>query len=278
MKETQEQVKLALQGNSDALEYIMLAIKDDVFNLSLRMLGTIADAQDASQDIFIKVLTNLSNFRMEANFHTWVYRIAVNYLIDYKKSMFAQQPLDFDFYANDIRAGYVEDMNEILSEYDADTLAEELKLSCTNVMLQCLDPTSRCVFILGTMFHVNSKIAGDILHMTPANYRQLLSRAKKKMANFLMEYCGLTKTGQCSCRKRISYAIEQHRLHPGTLEYSSLPQLNRQLLNDYKDTMNEIESQMIVFNDLKNYELKLNVSEFIERLTNSAQMEKITRY
>ncbi len=36
-------------------------------------------------------------------------------------------------------------------------------MSCTNVMLQCLDTESRCIFILGTMFKVDSRIAGDIL-------------------------------------------------------------------------------------------------------------------
>ncbi len=40
-------------------------------------------------------------------------------------------------------------------------MAEELKLSCTNVMLQCLDAESRCIFILGTMFRINSRTAGE---------------------------------------------------------------------------------------------------------------------
>ena len=40
----------------------------------------------------------------------------------------------------------------------------------TNVLLQCLDPDSRCVFILGTMFKVDSRIAGDILGISPEAY------------------------------------------------------------------------------------------------------------
>ena len=45
-------------------------------------------------------------------------------------------------------------------------LAEELKMSCTNVLLQCLDAESRCIFVLGTMFKLDSRIAGEILDMT----------------------------------------------------------------------------------------------------------------
>ena len=65
-------------------------------------------------------------------------------------------------------------------------LAEELKLSCTNVMLQCLDAESRCIFILGTMFGIDSRIAGEILGITADSYRQRLSRIRRKMADSLL--------------------------------------------------------------------------------------------
>ncbi len=57
------------------------------------MLGTFADAEDAAQDILLKMITHLSSFRGESAFTTWVFRIAVNHLKDYKKHMFAKYPL-----------------------------------------------------------------------------------------------------------------------------------------------------------------------------------------
>jgi hypothetical protein len=104
---------------------------------------------------------------------------------------------------------------------DQAILAEELKLSCTNVMLQCLDPESRCIFILGTMFRLDSRIAGDILNMTPEAYRQRLSRSRKKMAEFLSEYCGEYGHGTCRCAKRINYAIQNHRISPDRLTFTA---------------------------------------------------------
>ena len=68
---------------------------------------------------------------------------------------------------------------------DRGILEEELKLSCTNVMLQCLDGESRCIFILGTMFRLDSAVAGEILGISPAAYRKRLSRIREKMAAFL---------------------------------------------------------------------------------------------
>ncbi|MFV0393608.1 MAG: RNA polymerase sigma factor [Coprobacillaceae bacterium] len=81
-------IKSACKGDVEALEKVILEVQDLIFNLSLRMLGDINDAQDASQEIVIKIMTKLSTFRFESKFKTWAYRVATNYLIDYKKICF----------------------------------------------------------------------------------------------------------------------------------------------------------------------------------------------
>ena len=97
--------------------------------------------------------------------------------------MFAQHPLSFEYYGYDIENGAAEDLPDLTQDIEKSLLAEELKLSCTNVMLQCLDAESRCIFILGTMFKVDSRIAGEILGITPEAYRQRLSRVRKRWRN-----------------------------------------------------------------------------------------------
>ena len=214
-------IEQATAGDRAALEMVLAGVQDLVFNLSLRMLGTFHDAEDASQDILLKVMTHLSSFKGESSFTTWVFRIAVNHLKDYKKHMFAQFPLSFEFYGDDIRNGKSQDVPDLTQNVERAILAEELKLSCTNVMLQCLAPESRCVFILGTMFRVDSRIAGDILGITPEAYRQRLSRVRKKMTDFLSEYCGEYGQGACHCAGRVNYAIQNHRIDPGRLDFTA---------------------------------------------------------
>ena len=133
-------IEQATAGDRAALETVLAGVQDLVFNLSLRMLGTFHDAEDASQDILLKIMTHLSSFKGESAFTTWVFRIAVNHLKDYRKYMFAQFPLSFEYYGNDIRSGKVQDVPDLTQNVEKAILAEELKLSCTNVMLQCLDP------------------------------------------------------------------------------------------------------------------------------------------
>lgn len=267
----------ALEGNTKALEEILLEVKDLIYNLSLRMLGTSNDADDATQDILVRVMTNLASFRKESSFSTWVYRIAVNYLIDYKKSMFAQRPLDFEFYANDIKAGYVENTDELMLGVSKEELAQELKMSCTNVMLQCLDPQTRCIFILGTMFKVDSKMAGDILGISADNYRQKLSRARKKMASFLKEYCGLNG-GLCNCQNRIGYAILTHRLNPNHLEYKELKKFDDEVLLNVKTSMEQIDEYSTIFDELPKYQSKVEAKVFIEKLLQSEHIKNVQSY
>lgn len=267
----------ALEGNTKALEEILLEVKDLIYNLSLRMLGTSNDADDATQDILVRVMTNLASFRKESSFSTWVYRIAVNYLIDYKKSMFAQHPLDFEFYANDIKAGYVENTDELMLGVSKEELSQELKMSCTNVMLQCLDPQTRCIFILGTMFKVDSKVAGDILGISADNYRQRLSRARKKMASFLKEYCGLNG-GLCNCQNRIGYAILTHRLNPNHLEYKELKKFDDEVLLNVKTSMEQIDEYSTIFDELPKYQSKVEAKAFIEKLLQSEHIKNVQSY
>ena len=80
----------AAEGDKNSLENLLLGVQELVFSLSLRMLGTFPDAEDATQDILLKIMTHLSSFKGESLFSTWVFRIAVNHLKDYKKHRFAQ--------------------------------------------------------------------------------------------------------------------------------------------------------------------------------------------
>ena len=222
--ELQVLIDQATAGDKQSLETLLVGVQDLVFNLSLRMLGTFPDAEDASQDILLKVMTHLSSFKKESAFSTWVFAIAVNHLKNYKKHMFARYPLSFDDYGNDILHANIQEVPDLTQNVEKAILAEELKLSCTNVMLQCLDTESRCIFILGTMFQLDSRIAGDILGITPEAYRQRLSRVRKKMADFLKEYCSEYGKGTCHCTERVNYAIKNHRIHPSKLDfYNAVP-------------------------------------------------------
>ncbi len=183
--------------------------------------------------------------------------------------MFAQFPLSFEFYGNDIEKADIGNVPDLTQDVEKAILAEELKMSCTNVMLQCLDPESRCIFVLGTMFKVDSRIAGDILGITPEAYRQRFSRIRRKMADFLSTYCGEYGSGKCRCCDRLNYAIQSHRLNPTHLDYTTAAQVNLQTMMDVKEAMEEIDDLSQQFSFCKSYESPESLKKFIANFLDS---------
>ena len=270
-------VHKATEGDKKALETLVADVQDIVFNLSLRMLGTFADAEDAAQDILLKMITHLSSFKGGSAFTTWVFSIAVNHLKNYKKHMFARYPLSFEYYGDEIENGKIQDVTDLTQNVEKDILAEELKMSCTNVMLQCLDAESRCIFILGTMFKIDSRIAGDILGMTPEAYRQRLSRVRKKMAEFLGQYCGEYGNGRCKCRDRVNYAIQSHRLNPLGLDYVAAAEIPVETMLDVKNAMEDIDDLSQDFSFCKPYQSSERTKHLIKEFLDSTQLSVIQK-
>lgn len=265
----------ATQGDKDSLETVILSVQDLIFNLSLRMLGSFPDAEDASQDIILKVITHLSSFKKESSFSTWIFKIATNYLIDYKKHMFARYPLSFEFYGNDIENGNTEDIPDLTQNVEKAILSEELKMSCTNVMLQCLDTESRCIFILGTMFKADSRIASEILGLTPEAYRQRLSRIRKKVAAFLDTYCGEYGQGHCRCMDRLNYAIKSRRLDPSSLSYTSAGEAPKETMKTFINAMEDIDGLALQFSFYKIYESPERTKKFFRSFLNSTSLSTV---
>ena len=274
-EELQALVNKATAGDKKALETLVTGVQDIVFNLSLRMLGTFADAEDATQDILLKMITHLSSFRGDSSFTTWVFSIAANHLKNYKKHMFARYPLSFEYYGDDIENGKIQDVPDLTQNVEKDVLAEELKMSCTNVMLQCLDTESRCIFILGTMFKIDSRIAGDILEMTPEAFRQRLSRIRRKMADFLGQYCGEYGGDRCKCKDRVNYAIQSHRINPLQLDYTAATEISIQTMLDVKNAMEDIDDLSQDFSFCKPYQSPERTKHLIQEFLDSTQFSII---
>lgn len=274
-EELLELIDRATAGDKKSLEVLIAGVQDMVFNLSLRMLGTFPDAEDATQDILLKLMTHLSSFKKESAFSTWVFSIASNHLKNYKKHMFARYPLNFEYYGSDIENADIESVPDLTQSVEKTILAEELKMSCTNVMLQCLDTESRCIFVLGTMFKVDSRIAADVLGISPEAYRQRLSRIRKKMAAFLQDYCGEYGGGKCRCKDRINYAIQSHRINPAQLDYTAADEISMQTMQDVKAAMEDIDDLSQSFSFCKTYRTPERTRQFISDFLNTIQFSTV---
>ena len=94
-------VALAVSGDKTALEELIVSVRDRIYGIALRMLWHPQEAEDATQEILIRILTNLSSFRQESRFSTWACRIAANYLINVRRKQQIEQ-MTFDGFARDL--------------------------------------------------------------------------------------------------------------------------------------------------------------------------------
>jgi len=77
-KEEQLLVDRCQQGDKDSFAQLMRLHQKQIYNYTYRMLGNAEEAEDLTQDIFIAAFRGIRNFRGEAKFSTWLYRIALN--------------------------------------------------------------------------------------------------------------------------------------------------------------------------------------------------------
>jgi len=218
----EELVSSALAGNKDSLEQLVRRHQPFVFNICMRMVWRRDLAEDATQEILIKVVTKLSTFRGQCKFRTWLYRIAFNHLLNVRKTEFEDPSITFT------------DMGRALDEtpdlelpdprsvpVELPLLVEEARVGCMTAMLMCLDRRQRMAFILGEYFGATSEVGGEVMNVSADNFRQLLSRARRDLYQFMNDKCGLVNTANpCRCAKKTRSYIQAGYVDPDRLEFT----------------------------------------------------------
>ncbi len=214
------EVARAQAGDRNALESVVVAVQKDIYGVALRFLWHPQDAEDATQEILIRVTAGLSRFRGESRFRTWVYRIACNTLLTLRKRRMEEQALTFEQFGEDLARG--------LSDYSPENdpneslLLEEVKIGCMLALLLCLDRNHRLAYILGEILELDHHEAAAVLEIAPDAFRKRLSRARARITAFMASRCGLVnRSNACRCRRRVDVAVTLGRVDPAYLLFAS---------------------------------------------------------
>src|ERR1700704_6023325 len=88
-----ELIEACRRGERDAFRTLFEAYKDKVYSIALRFSGDESLAMDIAQDTFLKLFSTMSEFRGDAAFSTWVYRLVVNACMDHKRRSWRLIPI-----------------------------------------------------------------------------------------------------------------------------------------------------------------------------------------
>jgi RNA polymerase sigma factor (sigma-70 family) len=200
-------VEAAKEGDKKALEDLVLKIQDKIYGLALRMLYNPSDAEDAAQEILLKIITRLSTFRGESAFTTWMYRVAVNHLLTLRRRQPELEAVSFEEYEKSLELDSPVDWQESSSTALQQIYVEEIMVSCLQGLLLCLDREHRLAYLLVEVFDVSSEQGAAILEITPTAFRKRLSRARERIQDFLKRNCALINPDNpCTCER---YVISQ---------------------------------------------------------------------
>ncbi|MCI0549996.1 MAG: RNA polymerase sigma factor, partial [Anaerolineae bacterium] len=189
---TEEQLAQAvLEGEREKLDELVTRIQTRLYNLAVRMLWHPADAEDATQEILIKIVTHLSDFRGNSRFSTWVWRIAVNHLLSTRKRRAEQEVFSFEEMADDLDRGVSDEALMLPDNIDERLVIEEAKIGCMQAMLLCLKREERAIYVLGEIISITDQEGAAIFDITAQAYRKRLSRARTAIREFMQRKCGL---------------------------------------------------------------------------------------
>lgn len=276
-KSDDELIDSAVNGSMAALEALIYRHQHFIYNIALKMMGNVQDAQDITQEILIKIITKLSQFKKESNFRTWLYRITFNHFLKMKKTSSELATESFETVGNQLDIIPYQALSE-LEEAEMSAQIEETKLTCMSGMLLCLEREQRLIFILSEVFNANHSLGASLLNISKDNFRQKLSRARKDLYNFMNNKCGLIRNDNpCRCSGKTKGFIQQGKVNPENLQFNkdylkTIQEVIGQKKDEYDDFVTENyaviftkhpfqekEHKQIIFNRLINNESLSNI-------------------
>ena len=218
-----ELIEQSKNGSKAAIEKLVLRHQAWIYNIAVRMVFHPHDAEEVTQEVLIKAITRLSTFNGESKFRTWLYRITSNHILNMKRRGGESESQTFSSYADAINGTPNLDLPDPKTvPVEVPLLVEEAKISCTTGMLLCLDRKQRLIFVLAEIFGASDSVGSEILEMTPENFRQSLSRARRDLYQFMNNQCGLiNENNPCRCPKKTKGFINAGHIDPHNLMFSS---------------------------------------------------------
>jgi RNA polymerase sigma factor (sigma-70 family) len=194
----------AAEGDRGALSELVREIQHPLYRLALRFLGNPDDAQDACQEILIRIVTRLGTFEGRSKFSTWAYTVAVRSLLRTRRRLYETAVLGAEQYAAALDAG-MGDVDPTLEEAEYRLLSEEVRISCTYGMLLCLPRAQRAAYLLADVLGLTDGEGAEILDCSREAFRQRVSRARRTLRFVIDNRCGLVDPANpCRCGRQIA--------------------------------------------------------------------------
>lgn len=158
---------------------------DLVFNLCLNYLQNQQDAEEVSQDVFVKVHDQLPKFQGRSSIKTWMYRIAINQCLDFLKARKRKKRFGFHISIFDAADGY---SLPVLSAFDHPGILLEDKEATEQILKQinALPTKQKTALLLKSIDGLPQREVAEVMDMSEKAVESLLSRARASLKKKLL--------------------------------------------------------------------------------------------
>ena len=188
MADKQEKVliKKSKKGDAQAFEELILSYHKKVLNLAYRMLGSVSDAEDAAQEIFIKVFRTLYSFNERSAFSTWLYKVATNVCLDILRKRKRQNG---GAMVSINRYNSQDDEYELPIEDDAPSPYEEAQkkeaMRALNSALDLLSEEQRAVIVMRDINGLSYEEIADVMECSLGTIKSRINRSRLALRKLL---------------------------------------------------------------------------------------------
>jgi RNA polymerase sigma factor (sigma-70 family) len=199
----------AQQGDRDALEQLCRALQHPMYRLALRFTGHPTDAEDAAQEVMVRIVTGLSSFEGRSRFTTWAYTVAVRQLLRHRARPVERSVAGPEPFGAFIDRHVADPAWTPSNQVEFDELCADVRLSCTYGMLLCLTRDQRVAYLLGDLLAFTDTEGAEVCGIAPAAFRQRLHRARTTMRELMGSRCGLLRADNpCRCDRLVRASID----------------------------------------------------------------------
>ena len=171
MKNEEELIAAALQGDEAAFELLLHPYRNNMLNLSYRMVGNLEDAKEVCQEAIFKIFRYMDGYKKGKGFKNWMYKIVVNASYDFLRKKRKQENI---FAMKKVMA------ENLPANPESQFLNKEVRDKIA-LYLEDLSPKEKAVFLLRDGEGLSVKETAGVLGSSSMSVRTHLSRARQKL-------------------------------------------------------------------------------------------------
>lgn len=175
-----ECVKRVQRGDTDFFEVLVRRHQKAIFNLVYRLLGDYDEAAEAAQEVFLSAYKSIGQFRGEANFSTWLYRIGLNHASTRRKSLNSMHQHHIPLDNTEVIADSAVDPAKNVEHKEIQQRVQQA--------LNRLDPEDARIILLRDLQDVTYEEVAEMLDIPVGTVKSRLHRARQALKTSLAPY------------------------------------------------------------------------------------------